>query len=77
MRRILDIAAASGNEVVILGAYGCGAFRNPPAVVATAMRQVVEEYRHHFRIIEFAVYCSPRDDQNYRVFQQVLGGFSE
>ena len=77
MRRILDIAAQKGNDVVILGAYGCGAFKNPPTVVATAMRQVIEEYRHHFRAIEFAVYCSPRDDQNYRVFQQILGSLVE
>lgn len=77
MRRILDIVATRGNEVVILGAYGCGAFRNPPTVVAAAMKQVVQEYRHHFRIIEFAVYCSPRDDQNYRIFNQVLSRLSK
>lgn len=77
MRRILDIAAQKGNDAVILGAYGCGAFKNPPAVVATAMRQIIEEYRYHFRVIEFAVYCSPRDDQNYRVFQQILGSLVE
>lgn len=74
MRRILDIAAMKGNEVVILGAYGCGAFRNPPEIVASAMRRVSEEYRYHFRCIEFAVYCSPRDERNYLVFQQILGG---
>ncbi|MBQ9991248.1 MAG: hypothetical protein IJP31_09985 [Lachnospiraceae bacterium] len=27
-RRILDIALAGGNEAVILGAFGCGAFQN-------------------------------------------------
>lgn len=74
MRRILNIAAMKENAVVILGAYGCGAFRNPPGVVASAMRQVVEEFRYSFRVIEFAVYCSPRDEQNYQVFQQILGG---
>lgn len=76
MRRILSIAAMKGNTVVILGAYGCGAFRNPPGVVASAMRQVVLEFRYCFRTIEFAVYCSPRDDQNFLVFQQVLGGLN-
>lgn len=63
-----------GNEVVILGAFGCGAFRNPPAVVAQAMKTVVQEYRMNFEIIEFAVYCTTQYDTNYRVFQQVLGG---
>ena len=74
MRRVLEIAWRKGNEVVILGAFGCGAFRNPPAVVAQAMKTVVQEYRKNFETIEFAVYCSPRDDENYRVFQQILGG---
>ena len=74
MRRVLEIAWAKGNEVIILGAFGCGAFRNPPAVVAQAMKTVVQEYRMRFETIEFAVYCPTQYDTNYRVFQQVLGG---
>ena len=74
MRKVLEIAWSKGNEVLILGAFGCGAFRNPPMVVAQAMKTVVQEYRKNFETIEFAVYCSPRDDANYRVFQSVLGG---
>lgn len=46
----------------------------PPAVVAQAMKTVVQEYRMNFEIIEFAVYCTTQYDTNYRVFQQVLGG---
>lgn len=30
IRRIFEIAVVNGSEVVILGALGCGAFRNPP-----------------------------------------------
>ena len=74
MRRVLEIAWRKGNEVVILGAFGCGAFRNPPAVVAQAMKTVVQEYRKNFETIEFAVYCRTQYDTNYRVFQQLLGG---
>lgn len=73
MRRILSIAAAEGNEVMILGAFGCGAFRNPPEIVAEARRTVIQEYRSFFEAVEFAVYCPPRDDSNYRVFERVLG----
>lgn len=72
MRKVLDIALENGNEVVVLGAFGCGAFSNPPEVVAEAMRTVVQEYRYQFKTIEFAVYCSSRNDVNYRVFQRVL-----
>ena len=73
MRRVLEIAAAKGNEVVILGAFGCGAFCNPSLTVAQAMRAAVQEYRMKFETIEFAVYCSTQDDENYRVFRSVLG----
>ena len=72
MRRVLDVAALNGDEVVILGAFGCGAFRNDPNVVAEAMKTVVTEYRNVFQTIEFAVYCSHRDDSNYRIFKQKL-----
>lgn len=55
MRRVLEIAWRKGNEVVILGAFGCGAFRNPPAVVAQAMKTAAQEYRKNFETIEFSV----------------------
>lgn len=73
MRRILTIASSRANDVVILGAFGCGAFKNPPEVVARAMKKVVQEFRNYFHVIEFAVYCSPRDEQNYTVFKKILG----
>jgi len=73
LRRILDVAEAEGNEIVILGAFGCGAFENNPSVVATAAKHVIEEYRHAFAGIEFAVYCRLGDDENYRTFERILG----
>ena len=75
--RILDIALTNNNDVVILGAFGCGAFENNPGVVATAAKNVVEKYIHAFRVIEFAVYCSPRDSHNYDVFNSVLGNMKQ
>lgn len=72
LKRILDAAVLEEDEVIILGAFGCGAFRNDPGIVAAAARNVLQEYRHAFRIIEFAVYCPPRDDTNYRIFRRTL-----
>lgn len=71
-RRILDIAVREGVEVVILGAFGCGAFMNSPEVVAQAMRNVIREYKNYFKVVEFAVYCSPKDDSNFKVFERLL-----
>lgn len=74
LTRILDIALSEGNEVVILGAFGCGAFENNPEVVARATKKVIEKYMNAFKVIEFAVYCSPLDDSNFRIFNKMLGG---
>lgn len=73
LARILDAAALNDVEVVILGAFGCGAFQNKPEVVARAAKEVIANYLHAFKTIEFAVYCSPRDDMNFKVFKRVLG----
>lgn len=71
-RRILDVAALNNAEVVILGAFGCGAFRNDPLIVARAYNCVIKQYLHNFRTIEFAVYCRPNDDNNYRTFKSII-----
>ena len=71
-RRILEVAKANGNEVVILGAFGCGAFQNPPEVVAEAYTKLLTEFEGVFEVIEFAVYCSPKDTTNFDVFQRKI-----
>ena len=68
----MDVALMNGNEVVILGAFGCGAFANNPEVVAKAAKNVIQEYRHAFVTIEFAIYCSAWNVDNYRIFNRVL-----
>ena len=73
MRRILSVAAGEGNEAVILGAFGCGAFRNPPYVVAEAIADVIGEYRNRFRVIEAAVFTAEgRSEYNFDSFRRVL-----
>ena len=72
LTRILEVAKADGNEVVILGAFGCGAFQNNPEVVARAAKDVVEKFKKNFETIEFAIYCSPRDEANYTIFKKEL-----
>ena len=73
LRRILDVAVLNGVESIVLGAFGCGAFRNKPEVVALAAKNVLKDYLHSFKNIEFAVYCRPNDDRNFKVFERTLG----
>lgn len=75
IRRILDIAKVKGDEVVILGAFGCGAFQNSPDIVAEAMARIIPEYYNDFKVIEFAVYCPPKDTKNYDTFNRRLAPF--
>lgn len=72
LRRILEVALSEGCETIILGAFGCGAFQNNPEVVALANRNVLKDYLHAFKNIEFAVYCSPKDERNFKIFERVL-----
>jgi len=70
--RILDISAENEEEAVVLGAFGCGAFRNDPEVVAAAAAAVVPRYRARFKVIEFAVYCRPGDTRNLDAFKRAF-----
>ncbi|MGN0608690.1 MAG: TIGR02452 family protein [Oscillospiraceae bacterium] len=69
---ILDIAAANGADVVVLGAFGCGAFRNDPIIVARAYKEILPSYKNVFDEIVFAVYCSPKDTGNFDTFKRIL-----
>lgn len=73
-KKILQTAAAHGADTLILGAFGCGAFRNPPEVVARAYRELLDGFDGYLRRVEFAVYCSPRDRRNYEAFRAAMRG---
>ena len=70
--RMLEVSLLMGRDTLILGAFGCGAFMNKPQVVAQAYKNVIKDYLYAFKNIEFAVYCSPKDDTNYKIFERVL-----
>ncbi len=71
-QHILNVAAGNGVEVLILGAFGCGAFENDPAVVSRAWKDALDEYAHHFDVVEFAIYTSAYDQKNYKAFASVF-----
>lgn len=71
-RAILEVARYYNNENVILGAFGCGAFKNNPEVVAHAYKNILHEFNHSFKTIEFAVYCSKFESENYKVFKRII-----
>lgn len=73
IKRIFDIAVDNGAEVLILGAFGCGAFGNNPKLVSKVFYDVQREYLGRLHNIEYAVYCSPRMvPVNYNFFKKTL-----
>lgn len=63
-RAVLWTAAHFGHDSVVLSAWGCGAFRNPPKHIAELFRQVLAEpwIQGRFKNITFAIF----DDHNAR-----------
>ena len=43
IHQIFNVALTTGADVLILGAFGCGAFRNSPEVVAELFKEAVDE----------------------------------
>ena len=72
IRRIFEVVVANGNEVLILGAFGCGAFRNPPEVVAKVFNKVMQEFHGYFDVIEYAVYHTEREKGNFEAFKRFI-----
>ncbi|MBR1454530.1 MAG: TIGR02452 family protein [Lachnospiraceae bacterium] len=76
VRKIFDVAAFYNNDVLILGAFGCGAFMNKPNLVAEVFNKVMKDYIRKFDVIEYAVYCRDFETKNYDEFKKVFKKFS-
>jgi hypothetical protein len=68
-----------GVRCVILSAFGCGAFNNPPDIVTECYKNAIQKWGQHFDVIVFAIY-TPQHwasiDSNYLVFNKVLNNLS-
>ena len=71
-KHILHIAAYNKVDILVLGAFGCGAFKNDPDVVARAWRMALYSYRARFDVIDFAIPAKPGDSKNYDAFYQMF-----
>ena len=67
----MHIAAANKVDILVLGAFGCGAFANDPEVVAKAYHAALANYRARFDVIEFAIYCRASETANYNAFNNI------
>ncbi|QGI64762.1 uncharacterized protein FFB20_09185 [Fusarium fujikuroi] len=76
MRLCLRMAARRNHGLLVLGALGCGAFRNPPEEVARCWLEVLKEPEFQggwWEKVWFAVY-DRRGEGNLEIFEEILGG---
>ncbi len=73
IKLIFKTAYLNGDDSLLLGALGCGAFRNPNKEVANIFRKIMLEYRGVFRQITFAI-LSGKNNDNFTVFREIILG---
>ena len=71
-RNILRVCAYNGADILVTGAFGCGAFHNPAELVARAWREALSVYREKFELVVFAVKCHKESPNNYDIFRKEL-----
>ncbi|KAG6361997.1 hypothetical protein INS49_010226 [Diaporthe citri] len=73
---VLRMAASRGHDRLVLGALGCGAFKNPVEEVAECWKEVFEQQEFQggwWKEVCFAV-LDRRNEGNFEVFEKTLGG---
>ena len=71
---ILEVAIDNDVDTIVLGAFGCGAFHNPPELMAEAFKEILinRGYYKFFENVVFAIINANRFDRNFAVFQEIF-----
>lgn len=74
IRKIIKIAILNNIDCLVLGAFGCGVFKNKMEDVAKIFSEILidEGFANYFKVIEFAIY--DRDPKKYIEFEDVFYG---
>lgn len=65
---ILDIAKKHNQKNLVLGAFGCGVFKNDPQFVAEQFKELLSSSKYNFETIIFAI----PGGINYKKFKEVF-----
>lgn len=66
-------AIQMGKKNLVLGAFGCGVFKNPPKAIANLYASVLKEYEGYFENVIFAILTLKEDDKKlFNVFQETF-----
>jgi uncharacterized protein (TIGR02452 family) len=77
IRTLFRVAKINKKTKLVLGAFGCGAYGNPPALVADLFKEILEEpeFKGAFDEICFAILEDKNSPSggNYAPFAKVFG----
>lgn len=74
INKVLSIAATQGYDTIILGAWGCGVFKNDPRDVAAEFQAALSgDFAGVFRLIHFAISDRSSDGAVIAPFEQAFG----
>ena len=79
IRTMLRIGLVHGHDAIVLGAWGCGAFHNPPEHMAEIFNAVLHEpeFENKFKVVRFAVIEDHNSrHSNYAPFDHQFNGGS-
>jgi len=69
---IFKIGIINRYDCLVLGAFGCGVFNNPPEEVAKIYSIMINLYSSYFKEIGFAVLCiNEKDKENLKYFSKL------
>jgi len=78
---ILRSAIKNDAECIVLGAWGCGAFNQPPELIARAFADMLNKYACAFKKIIFAIKPTPTGNatcnSTYNIFKDVFNNYFE
>lgn len=68
IKNIIEASLYNDIEVLVLGAFGCGAFSNPPEIVSESFKEVIDEFNYSDKIPYIIFAIKKSNNKNYRVF---------
>ena len=72
---ILSIAIQFGHRHLVLGAWGCGVFKNDPVVVAELFKSALLKKSQSFDTVIFAVLDYSRECKTFNSFHEAFASF--
>jgi uncharacterized protein (TIGR02452 family) len=72
-RAVVRMAASRGHRTLLLGAWGCGAFRNSPVLAADAFARALADTAQAFDLVLFAVWERSGAGPNFAAFRERFG----